>query len=153
MNVERLNINVGGDRSPGFVGSDEDFENIGALIGAQLPNDYVDFIKAADGGHPEVGSFFLSSDRTDNSFTVDWFYTFSNPDVEDIKTAINRWRDILGRKMLPIGRDAGGNQFYLELTDVVPTVWIYIHDSKERIELAKGFDEFLSALTDNPDFI
>jgi hypothetical protein len=153
MNVERLNINVGGKRSPGFVGNDKDFEQIDALIGAQLPKDYIIFIKAADGGHPEVGSFFLDGDREHNSFSVDWFYTFSNPNVENIKTAISQWGKLLGRKMLPIARDGGGNQFYLNLTDVVPTVWIYLHDNNERIKLADSFVEFLSALTDNPDFI
>jgi len=153
MDLERLNINVGGVRAPGFVGDEEAFEKTGTLIGVQLPKDYVNFIKAADGGHPEVGSFFLNGDRIDNSFSVDWFYTFSNPNVENINAAINQWGNILGPKMLPIGRDAGGNQFYLNLADVVPTVWIYLHDNKERIELAKSFAEFLSALTDNPDFI
>jgi len=153
MDLERININVGGERAPGFIGSDEVFEKIGALVGAQLPKDYVDFIRAADGGHPEVGSFFLDGDGIGSSFTVDWFYTFSNPNVENIETAINRWGNVLGRMMLPIARDGGGNQFYLNLNDDVPTVWIYLHDSGERIELSRSFLEFLSALADHPDFI
>jgi hypothetical protein len=55
--------------------------------------------------------------------------------------------------MLPFARDAGDNQFYLNLTDPVPTVWIYLHDTNERIKLAEGLADFISRLTVNPDFI
>jgi hypothetical protein len=153
MDFQRLNINVNGESAPGFRGGDEVFGKVGSLTGARLPKDYIDFIRAADGGHPEIGSFFLQSGGIGNSFTVDWFYTFSNPNVENIEVAISRWGNILGKMMLPIARDSGENQFYLNLTDDAPTMWIYLHDKKEKLKLAKNFVEFLSALTDNPDFI
>lgn len=152
MNFEQLNLNINGNRVSGFEGDNEVFEKIGTRLNAKLPKDYTDFIRVADGGHPEAGTFFLDDGRADGSFTVDWFYTFSNSNIENIETALNRWGNVLGRLMLPIARDPGGNQFYLNLNDAVPSVWIYLHDSEKRIKLADNLTEFLSALTVHPDF-
>ena len=154
MNLERLNINVNGVPASGFVGSDDVFNNVAARIDGPLPKEYIDFIMEVDGGHPEVGSFFRQSEKTANPFSIDWFYTFSNPSIENINTALDGWGNVLGSMVLPIARDAGGNQFCLSLTDAVPTVWVYLHDqSGEKIKLADSLQEFLAALTINPDFI
>lgn len=154
MNLERLNINVNGIPASGFVGSDDLFNNVAARVGVPLPKEYIDFIREADGGHPEIGSFFSQGGKTANPFSIDWFYTFSNPDIENINTALDGWGKVLGSMVLPIARDAGGNQFCLRLSDAVPTVWLYLHDENgEKIKLADSLEEFLAALTINPDFI
>lgn len=154
MNLERLNINVNGIPASGFVGSDDLFNNVAARVGVPLPKEYIDFIREADGGHPEIGSFFSQGEKTANSFSIDWFYTFSNPDIENINTALDGWGKVLGSMLLPIARDAGGNQFCLRLSDAVPTVWVYLHDENgEKIKLADSLEEFIAALTINPDFI
>lgn len=154
MNIDRLNINVNGIPASGFVGSDDLFNNVAARVGVPLPKEYIDFIREVDGGHPEIGSFFPQDDATANSFSIDWFYTFSNPSIENINTALDGWGKVLGSTVLPIARDAGGNQFCLSLSDAVPSVWVYLHDENgEKIKLADSFEEFLTALTINPDFI
>lgn len=107
-----------------------------------------------DGRHPEIGSFRPQAERPGNSFSIDWFYTFSNPDIENINIALDGWSKVLGSMALPIARDAGGNQFYLNLNDAVPSVWLYLNDENGgKVKLADSLEEFLSALTINPDFI
>lgn len=154
MNLKRLNINVNGIPASEFVGTDHLFNNVAARVGVPLPKAYIDFIREVDGGHPEIGSFFPQGETTTNSFSVDWFYSFSNPNIESINIALDGWGKILGSMALPIARDAGGNQFFLNLSDAVPSVWVYLHDENgEKIKLADSFEEFLAKLTINPDLI
>ncbi len=154
MNVEKLNINVNGKPILGFNGSDLIVKEIEDLIGFALPKSYLCFISKADGGHPEIGSFCPEGSSLENSFTVDWFYSFANPNVENIKSAIKNWGDLLGEQTLPIGRDAGGNQIYLLVGKSTASVWLLLHDENDmRVKLANSLEEFVSALTINPDFI
>jgi hypothetical protein len=154
VDINRLNINVNGIPTSGFVGSDDLFNNVAARVGVPLPKEYIDFIRESDGGHPEVGSFFPQGEGTEGSFSIDWFYTFSNPNVENINTALDGWGKVLGKMILPIARDGGGNQFCLNLIDAVLSVWLYLHDEKGKpVKLADSFEEFISVLTINPDFI
>jgi len=154
MNVVRLNINVNGISSAGYVGDDLP-SKLNRLIGRDVPGSYVEFLEQADGGHPEIGCFHVEGDgRKDNLFDVDWFYSVNNPGVESIEGAISLWRETLGSSCLPIGRDGGGNQIYLELGDKVPAVWLYLHDeSRVRLKLADSLPIFLDSLISNPDFI
>lgn len=154
MNIERLNININGVPAPSFDGGDAIFSEVGLRVGAVLPASYVHFIMKVDGGHPEVGCFYPQEGDPHNLFSVDWFYSFANPDVENIKTALDGWSVVLGKHAMPIGRDAGGNQIYLALDVAVPSVWIYLHDENgSRVKLANSFEEFLASLMLNPDFI
>jgi SMI1 / KNR4 family (SUKH-1) len=154
MNLEKLNINVNGKPSLGFNGNDLVIKEIEALIGFALPKSYFDFINKADGGHPEVGTFYPKGSSLDNSFSVDWFYSLTNPNVENIKSAIKDWGDVLGKQTLPIGRDAGGNQIYLAVDKSGTSVWLLLHDENDtRVKLADSLEEFVSGLTINPDFI
>lgn len=154
MNISRLNINVNGIKAPGFAGSDEAFQAVSARLGTSLPQEYMDFIREVDGGHPEIGSFYRQDDRKNIYGGVDWFYTFFNPDIESIHTALDAWGKRLGAHSLPIGRDGGGNQIYLDLDTHPASVWLYLHDEDEaRIRLADSLGDFLDGLTINPDFI
>lgn len=153
MNITRLNINVHGITVPGFGGNERLFDQIGGLVGASLPEDYISFIRTADGGHPELDTFVLNPE-TDSAFGVDAFYSFSNPAVENIKTAIERWGRTLGKKMLPIGHDGGDNQFYLNLNEQPASVWIFLHDEgNARVKLADSLAQFIATLDTNPDYI
>lgn len=79
---------------------------------------------------------------------MDWFYSFSNPYIENINMAGKKfWEKNWHLR-------GGGNQFFLKLNDAVPSVWIHLHDEDvAAVKLANSFDEFLSALTTNPDYI
>ena len=154
MNIGRLNINVGGIASGGYQGSNVDFNEIASQVGCSLPQSYVQLLQFADGGHPEVGSFYPLGGDKNNLFDVDWFYSIANQAVENLQTAIQQWGDTLGKCMLPIGRDGGGNQIYLDLNDTPPSVFIYLHDEqKKRMKLANSFEEFIDGLQPNPDLV
>jgi hypothetical protein len=155
MNLERLNINVNGVASPGFLGDNSLFVELVGLVGSELPIDYIKFISKVDGGHPEIGSFrVLDEGCSNNFFDIDWFYAVGNSSVENVKDALSRWRIFLGEKNMPIGRDGGGNQIYLNLTDETPSVWLYLHDEGElRLKISNSFSGFLDGLIMNPDFI
>ena len=153
-NIAELNINCGGKPVAGFTGSGATFEELERLAGDALPAAYVDFIRSADGGHPEVGCFRVPGGEPDNIVEVDWFYSVANPELESIRSALEGFGALLGPGALPIGRDGGGNQFYLLLSSQPPSVWLYLHDEGgKRIKLADCFEEFISGLISNPDFI
>ncbi|NHZ94112.1 hypothetical protein F2P45_34795, partial [Massilia sp. CCM 8733] len=70
MDIARLKINHRGEPVPGFSGDEALFDKVAHAIGAALPEDYLKFIKIADGGHPEIGVIFLNDGIDDNSFDV-----------------------------------------------------------------------------------
>ncbi|GLR12988.1 hypothetical protein GCM10007907_17780 [Chitinimonas prasina] len=152
MNFERLNINIGGLPSLGFQGADGVFDQVAALVGAPLPESYLKLIRTADGGHPEVGCFLIPGGNDGNLFEVDHFYAFSNSAAESILDALDKWRGI-GDGTLPIGRDGGGNQIFLDMS-TGGGVWIILHDENMlKIKIAESFEEFIHGLRLNPDFI
>lgn len=139
----------------GFLATTKFFSKLKGLIGSEIPSDYIDFITEVNGGHPEVGSFRpLEDEDGQNLFDVDWFYSIDNPAVPKLMDVFVEWKDILGSKNLPIARDGGGNQIYLNFSDDVPTVWLYLHDEDgRRLKISNGFAGFLNGLMQNPDFI
>lgn len=154
MDIGRLNININGIASTGFNGNHAVFEEIGTRLGILIPDDYVSFIRTVDGGHPEIGSFVVPGSSPENFFDVSWFYSFANPQVENIQRAIDRWANVLGPRNLPIGKDGGGNQIYLNFNEPVVSVWLYLHDENgAKIKVADSFEAFIAGLTANPDFI
>lgn len=151
MNFERLNINIQGKPSCGFVGKDE---VIDAILFGKAPDDYKKFLRYADGGHPEIGCFVPKGSHSENAFEVDWFYSIANNQIESVGEAQKKWGRLLGHLTAAIGRDGGGNQLYLDLTSDVATVWLFLHDeSGKRIKIADSFEDFINGLIINPDFI
>ncbi|MGX9457026.1 SMI1/KNR4 family protein [Photobacterium damselae subsp. damselae] len=155
MNIERLNINVGGVRSPGFSGEAAAFVELEKILGCKVPEEYVEFLISVNGGHPEIGCFsILDDDSQDNLFEIDSFYSITHHSTDNVKDVLISWKEALGAKSLPIGSDGGGNQIYLNLEDKPSSVWIYLHDEgKVRLKIANCFTEFLDSLIINPDFI
>lgn len=151
MNLERLNINIQGKPSVGFIGQDE---VVGSAMYGKAPNSYKKFLRYADGGHPEIGCFFPQGSNSENIFEVDWFYSIANNQIELLSDAQKDWGNLLGYLMAPIGRDGGGNQIYLDLTSDVASVWLYLHDENgKRLKIADSFEQFIDGLIMNPDFI
>lgn len=153
MNIARININVGGRQSPGFAGSASEFSELGRLVGGALPASYVELMRHADGGTPEIGSCHPEGVLNDELFDLDRFYALANPNVENVRDVHARWSSVLGNGMLPLGEDGGGNQVYIALLDSPPAVWLYRHESGERLKLASSLEAFIEALVPNPDFI
>lgn len=154
MDTKRLNINFAAIPSVGYVGSESAFDEIEQLVGKKVPSGYVLFIREADGGHPEVGSFTTLVGPRDNWFDVDLFYSIGTVQEVNVKDMYARWQHLLGKHSLPIGRDGGGNQIYLDLSDQQKSVWIYLHDENHaKVKIADCFEEFISSLRINPDFV
>jgi hypothetical protein len=74
MDVKRLGMNFVGRPSLGYSG---DFE-VDSIAWRKIPRDYIDFIRVADGGHPEVGSFSLPGTDERNVLDADVFYSWGN---------------------------------------------------------------------------
>lgn len=154
MNINRININVGGNPSTGFQGPDRAFDEIASLVGGKLPKEYISLLRQADGGHPEIGCFGCEDEAGAPVFDIDWFYSLGNPDVEGVREAIRVWGPILGPKALPLGRDPGGSQIYALLAEEPASVWMYFPDEGgKRLRIARSIDRFIDALVANPDFI
>ncbi|WP_226469881.1 SMI1/KNR4 family protein [Luteimonas panaciterrae] len=154
MDISALNVNVGGRPVLGYKGDGSVIRELEALVGAPLPASYLDFIRSVDGGHPEVGCFPVPGGDSENLVEVDWFYSLETSGVEKLRFAIEKYCPTLGPQTLPIGRDGGGNQFYLLLNSEPPSVWIYLHDEGgKRVKLADTLEMFLFGLILNPDLI
>ena len=156
LNIDRLNINVNGNPSTGFSGSDAVLDEIASLIGGALPNSYIELMRAADGGHPEIGCFHRKGDESpgDNLFDIDWIYSIENPDVEGVREAIAAWGPTLGPRALPFGRDGGGNQIYIDLDSSGSAVWLYLHDEEgKKLLISDTLEQFIDGLMLDPDLI
>ena len=155
MDVARLNINVGGRPSPGFSGDTRDFLEIETLVGGAVPASYVELMRLADGGHPEIGSCHPKDATWGRGlFDLDCFYAVVNPDVENVRDAYARWGKVLGKGALPLGQDGGGNQVYIALSGGAAPVWLHIHDEDgQRFKLSDSLEEIIDSLIPNPDFI
>lgn len=153
MNIDRLNININGAPSTGFSGDDSAFHEIASIIGEKLPQDYVELMKNADGGHPEINCFHPQGGDPNNLFEIDWFYSLNSPDAERAKDVLVNWRHLLGMRSLPIGRDGGGNQIYIDLSEG-SSVWLFLHDENGmKIKISNSLAEFIDSLVTNPDLI
>lgn len=84
MGIERLGMNFGGRRSSGYGG---EFD-VSMLVHGAIPCDYIEFIRTADGGHPEVGSFKLPGGNEQNVLSVDVFYSWSDSHGRNIRQAM-----------------------------------------------------------------
>lgn len=154
MDLERLNINIGGLPSLGYRGDGSVLNHVASLVGAGLPSSYVELIRTADGGHPEVGCFSPLGTDDENLFEIDYFYAFGNSSVERVQDVLERWGHLLGEHTLPIGRDGGGNQIFLDMSSDSETVWIALHDEgMKKVKVAESFESFIDSLRPNPDFI
>ncbi|GKX52709.1 SMI1/KNR4 family protein [Budvicia aquatica] len=151
MDIERININIGGDPTSGFNGDISLINNLEKLVGYEFPSSYLLMLKQHDGGHPELDTYSLTQS---NRFGVDSFYSIANNKEELLESAISRWGKVLGHGMLPIAKDGGDNQFYLDLTECIPSIWIYLHDENEaRVKLANSLEQFIDGLELNPDYL
>jgi hypothetical protein len=162
MNIARINVNTGGDPTPGYQGDEGRFRDLEALVGKPLPASYIEFLRTHDGGHPEASSFFPpGEDDYDYSHEINSFYTLSDG-KSCVFNAFKSWRETLGEGILPIANDGGNNQIYLDLNETPPPVCMWLHDVEELDEngesvedflVADSFEAFIDGLTIDPNLI
>lgn len=156
-NLAELNINEGGRlvrRAPPTERAITEVEN---LLGYRLPLEYVQLLRHANGGHPELDSLLPGEKGKDADWVVAWFLhidesTMAHP--ANLWAAIYAWRPILGEKALPIALDPFGNVFFMNMNESPPGVHACIHDEEFRtVPVAPSFESFIDSLGRNPDLI
>jgi cell wall assembly regulator SMI1 len=151
-NLEEININEGGrpvTRPPPAVHAVTLFENEFGLL---LPEGIRRLLSFANGGHPELSAI----DSTAGQYAINRFYHLSeeNRGDESLWYAVKHWRPILGNKALPFANDAGGNQYFLDLSKDPAPVKICVHDQNFRVvDIAASIDDFIDGLHVDPDMI
>jgi hypothetical protein len=67
---------------------------------------------------------------------------------------VEHWTPTLGKSALPFATDAGGNQFFLELSNKPAAVRLCLHDEAMRIvDIAPSFEAFIDSLETDADMI
>jgi hypothetical protein len=87
---------------------------------------------------------------------VDAFYHLTADDrgPESLWYAVEHWKQTLGQAALPFAADAGGNQFFLDLSSKPATVRLCLHDEAMHIvDIATSFEEFINSLEIDPDMV
>lgn len=125
-------------------------------FGLILPGEYLTLLRFTNGGHPELDTFVTPGDPNSNQWAVNRFFHLcedrSAPD--SLWVAMRRWRSQLGTQAVPFASDAGGNPFFLDLTETPPRVKACVHDNNWAIvDLAPTFGVFVDSLSVNPDYI
>lgn len=139
-----------------------DFET---KIGAQLPNDYREFLLEHNGGRPEKSAFTAPDDPLEED--SEWverelvgFYGLHEHDAPITQATMdafklsNAWRDfqkdVPGNTLLPISQDTSGSYICLDLgREHFGQVCLFDHEYDVAIPLAKIFETFLETLTES----
>ena len=128
----------------------DDVKTIEKLINAKLPASYIEFLNFSNGGYPKTDTLF----HHDVEWVVNNFFQLSTSrdSIDDLEGIIwqynNRWESA-AREILPIGSDALGNLFCLDLTEhSSDRVILWIHDEPHPSirEIANSFENFIDML-------
>lgn len=152
--LDELSINSYPD-APRPAPTEEQFRRFAVAFDVDLPDRYADFLRHANGGHPELDSFVPVDADAADSWAVDHFYHLSEEeDSESLWVATRTWRPVLGNRAVPIASDGGGNQVFLDLDENPVMVKLAIAEGALSIrDVSRDFEQFLDLLHTNPDFI
>lgn len=132
----------------------EQIASVENLIGAEIPESYVAFLRFSNGGFPRVCAF---QDRViQEEWEVNHFFHLSS-DIHSTESVIwnyqHRWPGA-PREILPIADDGSGNLICLDLTESGKgRVIVWVHDDPDLpiVEVADSFEEFVDSLMLPPD--
>jgi hypothetical protein len=154
--LRELNINEGGRPVTRPPPSDELIGRFERHFQIVLPPAYLDLLRFANGGHPEMDTIAPIGRPGVSEWAVNHFYHLDH----DVESSSNlwgqsaRWREILGSSLIPFAADSGGNPFVLDLSFPTSPVRGCLHDESFKIvDLAPSFECFIDALKMNPDYI
>ena len=139
-----------------------------SLIGASLPEDYKDFLRVHNGGHPEPDAFLFSNDFGEGEEdVVECFFPLRDADCQEVDDTVDglpdwpvhcAWEDLqqdlrdlyeceLEHQILPIGADGSGNYIAIVLdSDQAGAIVFFEHEMATVSPLAPSFASFLSGL-------
>ncbi len=155
-NLDELNMNEGGEPVTRHPPTTTHIAAFQTMFGVVLPKEYLDFLRYSNGGHPELNSFRPVGLSEDVLCGISRFYFLNDgqEDLEGVWAATKAWRAALGRDIVSIGDDGGGDQILLSFDQTTPRVEFCIHDEGMRIaRVADSFAEFVDMLTEDPDMI
>lgn len=148
---KELNINDGGKPVSTPPPTVRDFQAIEDKIGFFLPTAYKNLLSHSNGGHPELDTFLKEGEWAINNF---FHLGDFSPYLESVEWNYEN-KGNSPKSFLPFGRDGGGNLFCIDLSILNNPVYILIQNinSSKIIKLTESFEEFIDALSVNPDYI
>ena len=149
-NLAELNINEGGRTVSRGLPTARALEQLESEFGLALPTGLRELLEFANGGHPELDAV----DGESGDYAVNQFYHLVENDhgTESIWYAVEHWQPVLGRSALPFANDAGGNQFFLDMSSTPPPVKLCLHAHGFRVvDVAPTFEAFIDSLQLDPD--
>lgn len=150
--LSELNINEGGKPVIRPAPREALYADFESKTGRRLPAELRGLLQFANGGHPELDSVAGSKGQ----FAVDTFYYLTPDDhgPESLWYAVQHWTPILGQDAIPFASDAGGNQFFLDLSINPAVVRFCVHDEGMRIiDISATFESFIDSLEIDLDMI
>jgi hypothetical protein len=151
-----LNINEKGKPVGRPSPTGETISEFQSHFGVMLPESYVKLLRHSNGGHPEVDSIEPVNRPKSARWAVNRFYHLDGDKTStaNLWNVTDKWRKILGESTIPFAADGGGNQFFLDLKTLPPSVKVCVHDGGFSIvEIAPSFETFIDALSIDPDMI
>ncbi len=151
-----LGLNEGGKPVTRKAPTEEEIRRFEAAHQVSLPDDYVNFLRVSNGGHPELNCFVPKGLAEDNIWSVDVFYHLGDDQSNyyNIWKVTRDWNTVLGEKAIPIAEDGGGNQIFLDFSTTPASVSLCIHDEDFGIlTAAASFTEFIDMLALCPEAI
>jgi hypothetical protein len=135
--------------------SDKEVRRFEQYFKAELPLDYVTFLKTVNGGYPRLRRFELPDG---SAYSLNNFYSLGSEsrlpsEVAEKWEYGNLWAETRVRRMdigdsiIPIGRDNIGDQIVLDFSRQPPSVGIALHEQRFEIAtIAASFSDFLEQL-------
>ena len=149
------NLIVDGPNEPA---TDADIARVEEILGAELPDDYKAFLKACNGGHLDYEFPVQFEDGTEENLSLCSFHELISPGSwETNPFELENMRNMDGfpsSGVLPIARDGGSSQLFLDLRDgyrVVAFVhglpaWTGLRQKDSLVQLAESFDDYWDRL-------
>ena len=118
-------------------------------FGIKFPKDYIECILANDGGHPSRNVFFVN----DKEESINNLLTVTDNKYSGIINVAQQVSDRLEDKIIPFGRDAGGNLICFDYRNNMPPSVVFWDHEKAFLEtdnaivkIADTFTQFLNNL-------
>ena len=139
-----------------FGASEEMLNQLEAQGGFTLPDDYRRFMSEFNGGRPEPSGFVFATVDGKSDSAVRYFLTLdAREERYTIQEYLDRYRDRIPQKMLPIACDSFGNLVLLDAGAKAAGAVCFWDHEKESMDdtawdnvavVAPSFTEFLNAL-------
>jgi hypothetical protein len=155
-NISGLNINEGGRPIARPAPTPSTIDAFQCRFGTCLPDDYIAFLRHANGGHPELNLYEPTGRKGATAWAVDYFYHLNDDrsSSQSLWVATEQWQRILGKGFVPFATDGGGNQFVFDLNTSPPAVKGCVNDRNfALVDIAPSFEAFIGGLSVAPDLV